>query len=93
MYKAKFLHLLHKAFQDKENVMGTIEEEKFLDSYSKEKSLISQETIMKTTNKFACALVGAAEICQQENIMVNNPYPNPGQHSAQLKNVHIDILD
>ena len=29
----------------------------------------------------------------QENIMVNNPYPNPGQHSAQLKNVHIDILD
>lgn len=62
----------HKAFQDKENVMGTIEEEKFLDSYSKEKSLISQETIMKTTNKFACALVGAAEICQQENIMVNN---------------------
>ena len=29
----------------------------------------------------------------QENIMVNNPYPNPGQHSSQLKNVHIDILD
>ena len=29
----------------------------------------------------------------QENIMVNNQYPNPGQHSSQLKNVHIDILD
>ena len=29
----------------------------------------------------------------QENIMVNNPYPNPGQHSSQLKNVHIDILN
>ncbi|MEY8322025.1 hypothetical protein AAK894_13305 [Lachnospiraceae bacterium 46-61] len=29
----------------------------------------------------------------QENVMVNNPYPNPGQHSSQLKNVHIDILD
>ena len=29
----------------------------------------------------------------QENIMVNNPYPNQGQHSSQLKNVHIDILD
>lgn len=29
----------------------------------------------------------------QENIMVNNPYPNPGQHISQLKNVHIDILD
>ena len=29
----------------------------------------------------------------QENIMVNNPYPNPGQHSSQLKNVHIDILE
>ena len=29
----------------------------------------------------------------QENIMVNNPYPNPEQHSSQLKNVHIDILD
>lgn len=29
----------------------------------------------------------------QENMMVNNPYPNPGQHSVQLKNVHIDILD
>lgn len=25
--------------------------------------------------------------------MVNNLYPNPGQHSSQLKNVHIDILD
>ena len=29
----------------------------------------------------------------QENIMVNNPYSNLGQHSSQLKNVHIDILD
>ena len=29
----------------------------------------------------------------QENIMVNNQYPNSGQHSSQLKNVHIDILD
>lgn len=29
----------------------------------------------------------------QENIMVNNTYPNPGQHSSQLKNVHVDILD
>lgn len=29
----------------------------------------------------------------QENIMVNNPYPNPGQHSSTLKNVHIDIID
>ena len=29
----------------------------------------------------------------QENIMVNNKYPHPGQHSSQLKNVHIDILD
>lgn len=60
------------AFKTKEDVMGTIETEKFLDSYSKEKSLIAQKTIMTTTNKFACALVGATEICQQENIMVNN---------------------
>lgn len=29
----------------------------------------------------------------QENVMVNNPYPNPGQHPATLKNVHVDILD
>lgn len=29
----------------------------------------------------------------QENIMVNNPPSNLGQHSSQLKNVHIDILD
>lgn len=29
----------------------------------------------------------------QENIMVNNPYPNPGQHSSTFKNVHIDIID
>ena len=29
----------------------------------------------------------------QENMMVNNPYPNPGQHSSLLKNVHIDITD
>ena len=28
----------------------------------------------------------------QENMMVNNPYPNPGQHSFQLKNIHIDLL-
>lgn len=29
----------------------------------------------------------------QENIMVNNPYPNIGQHRTELKNVHIDIFD
>ena len=29
----------------------------------------------------------------QENIMVNNPYPNIGQHRTELKNIHIDILD
>ena len=29
----------------------------------------------------------------QENVMVNNPYPNPGQHPSTLKNVHIDIID
>ena len=25
--------------------------------------------------------------------MVNNPYPNPGQHPSTLKNGHIDIID
>ena len=29
----------------------------------------------------------------QENIMVRNPQPNPGWHTSQLKNVHVDILD
>jgi hypothetical protein len=29
----------------------------------------------------------------QENVMVNNPHPNPCQHPSTLKNVHIDILD
>lgn len=29
----------------------------------------------------------------QENIMVRNPQLNPGWHTSQLKNVHVDILD
>ncbi len=28
----------------------------------------------------------------QENTMVNNPYPNAGQHPTIIKNVHIDII-
>ena len=44
-------------------------------------------------NNFSDLLEGMWRANFQENIMVNNQYPNPGQHSSQLKNVHIDILD
>lgn len=55
----------------KNEAMCTLDTEVYLPQYSKELSLISQETIMKTTNRYACALVGVAAICQQEGMMLN----------------------
>ena len=55
----------------KKEAMCALNNEVYLPQYSKELSLISQETIMKTTNRYACALVGVAAICQQEGMMLN----------------------
>ncbi len=52
--------------------MGDLNEPVMLDKYDPAKSMISQETIMKTTQKYACALVAVCEIVQQEDMMINN---------------------
>ena len=55
-----------------EETMGQLDEPVMLDVYSPEKSLISQRTIMTTTNRYACALVAVTEIVQQEDMMLDN---------------------
>lgn len=54
------------------DTMGELGEAVMLNVYSPEKSLISQRTIMTTTNRYACALVAVTEICQQEDMMLEN---------------------
>ena len=47
------------------DTMGELGTPVMLNVYSPEKSLISQKTIMTTTNRYACALVAVTEIVQQ----------------------------
>ena len=50
-------------------VLGELAEPVMIKQYSKEKSLVSQETIMTTTKKYACGLVALTGICAQEDIL------------------------
>ena len=43
----------------------------YIDKYDPSKSLISQETIMTSTNRYACALVGILEIINQEDMLLD----------------------
>lgn len=43
----------------------------YIDKYDPSKSLISQETIMTSTNRYACALVGILEIINQEDMLID----------------------
>ena len=52
-------------------VLGELADPVMINQYSKEKSLISQETIMTTTKKYACGLVALTGICAQEDILTN----------------------
>lgn len=54
------------------DTMGELGTPVMLNVYSPEKSLISQKTIMTTTNRYACALVAVTEIVQQEDMMLDN---------------------
>ena len=56
----------------KKETICELDTEVMLPQYSKEKSLLSQENVMKTTNRYACELVGITAICQQENMSLNN---------------------
>lgn len=53
-------------------VLGDIAEPVMLPQYDVNKSLVSQETIMTTTKRYACGLVALTAICRQEDIMLNN---------------------
>ncbi|MBE5934583.1 MAG: hypothetical protein E7262_02175 [Lachnospiraceae bacterium] len=55
----------------KNETICSLDTEVYLPQYSKEKSLLSQEMVMKTTNRYACELVGITAICQQENMSLN----------------------
>ena len=61
-----------EVFKYKSKVIGELSEPVMLEQYDPDKSMISQETIMKTTQKYACALVAVCEIVQQEDMMINN---------------------
>ncbi|MBE5936114.1 MAG: hypothetical protein E7262_10115 [Lachnospiraceae bacterium] len=52
-------------------VLGELAKPVMLPQYSVDKSLVSQETIMTTTKKYACGLVALTGICAQEDILVN----------------------
>ena len=43
----------------------------YIEKYDPSKSLISQETIMTSTNRYACALVGILEIINQEDMLLD----------------------
>lgn len=45
---------------------------KYTSKYSSSKSLISQETIMKSTEKYDCAVVALTEVASQEQILKNS---------------------
>ncbi len=55
----------------KNETICELDKQVLLDCYSKEESLLSQEEIMKTTNRYACELVGVTAICQQEGMKLN----------------------
>lgn len=55
----------------KNETICTLDKEVYVDCYSKEDSLLSQEEVMKTTNRYACELVGITAICMQEGMKLN----------------------
>lgn len=60
-----------EVFKEIDKLVGEVSDPIMLPQYSKEKSLTSQETIMKTTSRYACGLVALTSICNQEDILVN----------------------
>ena len=61
----------YEVFIEPEDFEGNLEKAFYLDKYDSDKSLISQETIMTSTNRYACALVGILEIVQQEDMLID----------------------
>lgn len=82
-----------EVFKEIDKLIGDVSEPVMLPQYSKEKSLTSQETIMTTTNRYACGLVALTSICNQENLLVNDNIQDTFNKLWDLTDTQSNIYD